>query len=128
MDVGQIRGMGRRLNRFLGEFDDCFSRSEPRADLRAYVRGQLSDLERKSIEPIAARCVPDPRHVDAAHQRLQHFVTDSTWSDPAIRRFAAMHAVTAMTKHEPVSSTIHETKLRPSPSPCTGFDCEGRTR
>ena len=44
MDVGQIKDLGRKLNRFLGEFDDCFGRSEPRADLRTYVRGQLSPM------------------------------------------------------------------------------------
>ena len=37
----------------LGEFDDCFARREPRDHLRTYVSGQLSDLERKSVEPMA---------------------------------------------------------------------------
>ena len=40
MDVGQIKGMGRKLNVFLGEFDDCFGRSEPRLDLRTYYGEQ----------------------------------------------------------------------------------------
>jgi SRSO17 transposase len=68
--------------------------------------GLLSEGERKSIEPIAARCVPDPHHVDAAHQRLQHFVTDSQWNDRAVRRYAARHAVSAMTRDEPIVSWI----------------------
>ena len=34
MDVLQIKNMGRELEKFLSEFDDCFSRSEPREDLR----------------------------------------------------------------------------------------------
>ena len=37
MEVSQIRGMGRRLERFAGEFDDCFGRSEPRQSLRTYM-------------------------------------------------------------------------------------------
>jgi len=78
MDVGQIKGMGRRLNRYLGEFDDCFSRSEPRADLRAYVRGQLSDLERKSIEPIALAAGMPPR-------TLQFFFSDGFWNQSLMR-------------------------------------------
>ncbi|MBM4026162.1 MAG: hypothetical protein FJ280_12255, partial [Planctomycetes bacterium] len=53
MDVAEIKRMGRPLGTFLGEFDDCFGRSEPREHLRTYVQGQLSDLPRKSIEPIA---------------------------------------------------------------------------
>ena len=78
VEVSQIKGMGRRLNRYLGEFDDCFSRSEPRADLRAYVRGQLSDLERKSIEPIALAAGMPPR-------TLQFFFSDGFWNQDRMR-------------------------------------------
>jgi SRSO17 transposase len=78
MDVAQVKGMGRRLNGFLGEFDDCFSRSEPRADLRAYVRGQLSDLPRKSIEPIALEAGIPPR-------TLQYFFSDGYWNQRLLR-------------------------------------------
>lgn len=46
---------------FLGEVDDCFGRSEPREHLRTYVSGQLSDLPRKSIEPIALASGTPPR-------------------------------------------------------------------
>ena len=53
MEAKQIAKMGGELDAFLGEFDDCFSRSEPREHLRTYVGGQLSDLPRKSVEPIA---------------------------------------------------------------------------
>ena len=38
---------------FGGQFTDCFSRREPRSNLFAYAKGQLSDLPRKSTEPIA---------------------------------------------------------------------------
>ncbi len=78
MDVGQIKGMGRKLNRFMGEFDDCFSRSEPRADLRTYVRGQLSNLERKSIEPIALEAGVPPR-------TLQFFFAQGQWDEQRLR-------------------------------------------
>jgi len=36
MDAKQIKKMGRKLEEFLGEFDDCFGRSGPREHLRAY--------------------------------------------------------------------------------------------
>lgn len=38
---------------FLRRYDVCIVRKERRASLRRYLRGQLSDLERKSIEPMA---------------------------------------------------------------------------
>ena len=46
------------LQEFQGLFHDCFPRSEPRAHFFDYMVGQLSPLERKSIEPMALR-VPD---------------------------------------------------------------------
>ena len=78
MDVGQIKNMGRELNRFLAEFDDCFGRSEPRENLRTYVRGQLSDLPRKSIEPIALEADLPPR-------TLQFFFSAGHWDEQRLR-------------------------------------------
>jgi len=42
MDIKQIKNMGRELNKFLEKFNDCFSRSESRQNLRTYIKGQLS--------------------------------------------------------------------------------------
>jgi SRSO17 transposase len=44
----------------------------------------LSEGERTSVEPIAARAVGNTEGVDAVHQRLLHFITDSTWDDHAV--------------------------------------------
>jgi len=78
MDVQEIKGMGRQLRRFLGEFDDCFGRSEPRGHLRTYVQGQLSNLPRKSIEPIALSAQVAPR-------TLQGFFSYLSWDEPHLR-------------------------------------------
>ena len=51
MDVKRIKNMGKELNIFLAEFDDCFARSESRERLRNYIGGQVSDLPRKRICP-----------------------------------------------------------------------------
>ena len=54
MDAQQIRGSRPMSARFsLKRFDDCFARKDTRAHLSVYVNGQLSDLPRKSVEPIA---------------------------------------------------------------------------
>ncbi len=73
MDVKEIRRMGKSLSKFLGEFDDCFGRSEPRQNLRTYIKGQLSHLPRKSIEPIALSAGVPPR-------TLQVFLSISQWN------------------------------------------------
>src|SRR5437588_4885089 len=60
----------------------------PRKDQRAagelYVRGLLMDGRRKSMQPMAAR-------LGADHQRLQQFITSSTWDYAAVRRNVARH-------------------------------------
>ncbi|MFH1615940.1 MAG: IS701 family transposase [Planctomycetota bacterium] len=72
MDIKQIKSMGKELNKFLAKFDDCFSRSESRQNLRTYIKGQLSDLPRKSIEPIALAANVKPR-------TLQNFLSAIPW-------------------------------------------------
>jgi len=58
----------------------------PRKDQRAagelYVRGLLADGRRKSMAPMAAR-------LGADHQRLQQFITSSTWDYAMVRRNVA---------------------------------------
>jgi len=78
MDAKQINQIGRKLKVFLANFDDCFSRAEPRQDLLTYVKGQLSDLPRKSIEPIALAS-------DMAPRTLQFFLSDIPWDHERLR-------------------------------------------
>ena len=73
MDAKVVKKMGRRLRRFIAEFDDCFARREPRDHLRTYVAGQLSDLPRKSVEPMALAAGIPPR-------TLQRFLSDVLWN------------------------------------------------
>jgi len=72
MDIKQIKNMSKHLNKFLAQFDDCFSRSESRQNLKTYVKGQLSELPRKSIEPIALAANMKPR-------TLQFFLSSIQW-------------------------------------------------
>jgi SRSO17 transposase len=78
MDAKQIKQLRPRLNAYLGQFDDCFARCEPVAHLQTYVLGQLSDLPRKSIEPIADAAGQDPR-------TLQQFLALHEWDHPRVR-------------------------------------------
>jgi SRSO17 transposase len=78
MDAREIAGLGSPLMDFLAGFDDCFGRSEPREHLRTYVSGQLSDLPRKSIEPIALSADVPPR-------TLQRFLESVEWDEVRLR-------------------------------------------
>jgi SRSO17 transposase len=50
------------------------------------------------VEPIVARAGASVAHMDAAHQRLLHFITDSAWDDHAVRLAAARYALAEMTR------------------------------
>lgn len=66
------------LDRHLARYHDCFSRREQRGSLRCYIRGQLSDLDRKSIEPIALEAGLPPRN-------LQQFMSQAGWDHEMVR-------------------------------------------
>jgi SRSO17 transposase len=74
MDAEHIRRLRPELGRFLRQFDDCFGNARTRTHLPVYVRGQLSDLPRKSVEPIALAEGVAPR-------TLQEFLSLLEWDD-----------------------------------------------
>jgi SRSO17 transposase len=78
MDARQMRQLGPKLDRFLKRFDDCFERKDTRAHLGIYVRGQLSDLAEKSVEPIALEAGVAPR-------TLQEFLSQLKWNGDRMR-------------------------------------------
>ena len=78
MDVDQIRRLEPKLAKFLNLFHDCFGRKDTRAHLGVYVRGQLSDLPEKSVEPIALDAGVAPR-------TLQEFLSQHLWQEDRLR-------------------------------------------
>src|SRR5262249_45261059 len=74
-----VEGFMDELWEFQSAFHDCFARSEPRAHFFDYMVGQLSKLERKSIEPMAL-------HVKGGTIRgLQRFISDVHWDEEQMR-------------------------------------------
>jgi SRSO17 transposase len=78
-----------RLQQYTDGVGEILGHPKRKEAFALYTLGLFSDLERKSVEPIAALTCPDPERVDAAHQSLLHFVSTSDWDDHAVRRFAA---------------------------------------
>jgi len=95
-----------RLRKYFDRIGDVLDNDARRASFAIYAMGILGDAERKSVEPIVARACIDPDRMDAAHQRLLHFMVDSEWSDRDVRRSAARYALDAMTAREPVEAWI----------------------
>jgi SRSO17 transposase len=74
-----VEGLLEELWEFQANFHDCFPRSETRAHFFDYMVGQLSPLERKSIEPMAL-------HVQGGTIRgLQRFISDVPWDEEHMR-------------------------------------------
>jgi SRSO17 transposase len=78
MDAATIRELKPKLERFLSRFDACFSHSGTRGHLPIYVHGQLSDLPRKSVEPMALAAGVPPRS-------LQEFLSLLDWDHEGMR-------------------------------------------
>ena len=90
MDAETILRIKPALTWYLHEFDGCFGRCTTRRHLDTYVQGQLSSLERKSVEPIAHAAGTPPR-------TLQEFLGVFRWDEEAVldrlqQRVARRHA------------------------------------
>jgi SRSO17 transposase len=70
-----VEGFMDELWEFQSAFHNCFTCSEPRVQFFDYMVGQLSHLERQSIEPMAL-------HIAGGTVRgLQRFISDARWDE-----------------------------------------------
>ena len=75
-----VDGFLEELKGFHEEFRDCFSRIEPHESFFRYMVGQLSELERKSIEPIALS------GKQTSVRSMQRAVSEVFWDEAKILR------------------------------------------
>lgn len=102
MDANGVR----RIKSFFARIGEVLGDAKRRASFAVYAMGLLGGAERKSVEPMVALVCRDPKKMDAAHQRLLHFVSNSRWSDREVRRVAARYAIDALTQREPIEAWI----------------------
>jgi len=107
-DIAQIKKLRRELMGFLGQFDDCFGRSEPRKHVRIHVRGPLP--ARRPVEPV----VPCPQS-SALRKRERRRIRTWRWN-----RFAAPPLPGS--KHKPCS---HRPDLQSIRRPRSGLPAIG---
>ena len=102
---------------FAAEMLGGLARKDQRAAGELYVRGLLTDGQRKSMQPMAARLGVD-------HQRLQQFITSSTWDYVAVRRNVARW----FASHQPVEALVVDDTGFPkdgAASPCVARQYSG---
>jgi SRSO17 transposase len=74
---GAVRGSRDRLTAFLQRYLPCFYRHEHHELAEVVLQGKLSNLQRKTSEPIAYLA-------DRARKPVQHFVGAGAWDDEAV--------------------------------------------
>lgn len=78
MDADQVGSLRSGLYALLQRFRGCFERSPTFVHLGVYCEGLLSDVKRKSVEPIALAA-------DTPVRTLQEFLSQHKWDDQAAR-------------------------------------------
>src|SRR2546430_11469380 len=113
-EIAEVRP---QLLGFAAEMLGGLLRKDQRAAGELYVRGLLTDGQRKSMQPMAARLGVD-------HQRLQEFITSSTWDYAAVRRNVARDFAGS----QPVEAVVVDDTGFPkdgSASPCVARQYSG---
>jgi SRSO17 transposase len=96
----------RRLAQYFDHIGAILRNKKRREAFAMYAMGLLSESERKSVEPMAARATGDAQHASAGHQRLHHFIATADWSDLDVRRAAARYAIDAISKQEEITTWV----------------------
>lgn len=93
-----------RFDAYVEQLSGCLGHQDRVEPFRAYCTGILLPLDRKSVEPMAAKLRPD--RTSPAHQSLLHFVGQSPWDDTALFGAVREAVLPVMTAYSPVTSWI----------------------
>jgi len=85
IDVMTLRAVREELDVFLADYDAAIKTRPSRSHFRGWVGGQLSSLERKSVEPIALAMGVRPR-------TLQEFLSVNRWDHDRARAITQQKA------------------------------------
>lgn len=95
---------------YLDELASTLGHADRVPSFKAYCRGLMLPLARKSVEPIAASV--DPENVQARHQALHHLVAKAPWSDRALLKGVAQWVLPHLLPGTPLYWIIDDTSLR----------------
>jgi len=89
MTEQEIAGLGPAFATYLGRYRDCFLQKRTAAHFDNYCRGLLSDLPRKTVEPIALEA-------GTAVRTLQEFLVTARWDQERMRNLLQQHLAQAI--------------------------------
>jgi len=93
-----------RLQVYLDSLTEAAGHADRRVPMENYTKGLMLPLERKSVEPMAARLAPG--NVRQMHQSLHHVVADAAWSDDALLKQVRRQVLPAMTRKYALAAWI----------------------
>ena len=96
--------MAHRLQTYLDSLTQVAGHADRVLPIENYTKGLLLPIERKSIEPMAARLAPG--RVRPMHQSLHHIVAEAPWSDAAILRCVREQVLPTMTSRRKLAAWI----------------------
>jgi SRSO17 transposase len=117
MKVSQekFRKQQERFASYLDQITQVAGHADRVEPMQNYTKGVLLPIQRKSVEPMAARLAPD--NVRQMHQSLHHIVAQAAWSDTAVLSEVRRLVLPAMTRRQPLAAWIVDD---------TGFPKKGR--
>ena len=89
MTEAELDGLGAALEEFLQPYLFCCGYTQTFGHLHTYCRGLLSDLKRKSVEPMA-------QAAGCAVRTLQEFLRDHQWQHTQVRGQLQQHVADAL--------------------------------
>src|SRR3974377_1065725 len=104
MNPESTEGSAFRFAAFVGEIASVIGHVDRERPLNDYCAGVLVCEGRRSVEPMAA--VTAPQEVAAQHQRLLHFVANSSWSDAAVLAKVRGLILPVIEQHGPIQAWI----------------------
>ncbi len=93
-----------RLQAYLDDLTQAAGHADRVVPMENYTKGLMLPIERKSVEPMAARLAPG--NVRQMHQSLHHIVADAAWSDDALLKQVRRQVLPAMTRKHALAAWI----------------------
>src|SRR5580693_3846461 len=93
-----------RLQAYLDGLTQAAGHADRVVPMESYTKGLMLPIERKSVEPMAARLAPG--NVRQMHQSLHHIVAEAAWSDDALLKQVRSQVLPAMTRKHALAAWI----------------------
>ena len=108
MDQDDCGGSAERFAAYLGDLGGALGDGRRVGPMTSYCTGLLLPVDRKSVEPMAAKTAPT--RTAAQHQSMLHFIGQGDWSDAAVLERVRAYVLPHITAHGAILSwTLDDT-------------------